>query len=167
MINYFGYKKPLFIVATILVVVVTCYVLLVAVFRNSYVICFGTPFPSHNDVERSALFQLPPSSRQLQYYANGLNRKSGCTIWIQFTISPSDINMLSESTNIVQFEPTQLEQEVFLYLLSKQGWKQPENILSGYNYTEIDAMYISQWVMIDISEPNEYTFYIITNKEWL
>jgi hypothetical protein len=133
---------------------------------NSYTVCFGTPFPSYQDLQQEAFFELPSSARNLAYDANGLNRKGGCTIWVKFEIDPGDLEDLQNSTLIESFKGIQLDGDAFLYFLQRKDWAQPNNSIAGVGYNN-DYPYTSQWVFIDMTDESNFIVYIITNQEWL
>ena len=134
---------------------------------NSYSICFGTPFPSLESVEKGVFFELPDSANDIEYDANGKSRKNGCTAWVKFGMDSQEIESFKASTLIENFEENLLDEAAFLHYSQEKGWHQSEGTLAGYRAIQINDTYVSQWIFWEDHEANNYTVYIITNKEWL
>lgn len=140
---------------------------------NSEIICFGTPFPSYSDVERSAYFEFPPTARNIEFHANGVNRKAGCTIWAKFDMDSKDLDTFKATTFVANLSPwTHLTGDDFDLFARQQGWNQPSGGLAGHSRPPLGAPGVSnssedQWIFIDTSNPQKWTVFLVVNKEWL
>jgi hypothetical protein len=158
-------KLPCAILLLFSVPVIACLGIFLMEWGNSYAICFSTPFPSYNDVERSAYLKFPPSAQHIEFDANGINRKAGCTIWVKFEMESQELDVFKATIRTKQLSSSkQLGGDAFDFFSRKQGWVQPSTSLAGY--WEINSSE-NQWVFIDTSQPDTWTVYLITNKEWL
>lgn len=98
------------------------------VWGNSNFICFSTPFPSYQSVEERAYLRFPASARNIEFYANGVNRKAGCTIWVKFEMDSSDLDTFIASTYVENLSSSaQLEGDAFEFFSAERGWSQPLN----------------------------------------
>jgi hypothetical protein len=141
-------------------------------FGNSKTICFQTPFPTNADVERYAYFKFPSTAENIEYYANGVNRKAGCTIWAKFEMDSKEMNVFQSTTYVTNFSSTRLVGNGFDYFSQSQEWQQPTSSLAGHGNPPAGAsgfftVYEDQWIFIDTSNPQTWIVYIIVNKEWL
>jgi|GEM_PF-5539057 len=157
-------------VGTLICIASTCYGVLGLMWVNSYSACFGTPFPSYEDVEDSLFFNFPPSAKDIEYDASSAGRKAGCTAWIKFEVDPSDLDVFHESTLIDSLEQVRLDKEEsgITRHMEKKGWSQPIESLAGHGHTS-DYVYppVSQWIFVDTSSSDSYIIYIITDSNWM
>jgi hypothetical protein len=135
---------------------------------NSDFICFGTLLPSNSDVENKAFVKFPESARNIEFHANGVNRKAGCTIWAKFEMQPNDLSALLKTTLVKKLDAAKLG-DTFSYLMQQQGWSEGSLGVKGYSETNMEAGVVStdQWIWVDTSNPSASTIYLIVNKEWL
>jgi hypothetical protein len=154
----------------ILAILITCSYLSLG---NSESICFGTPFPSYSDVEHYAYLKLPASARNIEFRSNAVNRKAGCTIWVKFDMDSKDFDTFKSSTYVKDLSSsTQLTGNGFEYFKDRQGWRIPLNALAGHDNPPAGAsgfptVYEDQWIVIDTSDAQKWTIYLIVNKEWI
>jgi hypothetical protein len=133
---------------------------------NSHFKCFGTPFPSLTNVEEQAYLRFPPSAQNIEFFTNAVNRKAGCTIWVTFEMDSNDLEAFASTIQVDQLSPTtQLSGDGFTFLSQRQGWYQTTPSLAGHGRSP--GLDEDQWVFIDTSDPERWTVYLITNKEWL
>jgi hypothetical protein len=139
---------------------------------NSYVICFGTPFPTFASVEDNAYFKFPPSARSIEYDANGVNRKAGCTIWVKFEIDGAELTTFVATTEVPALSANVPSSEGgFGFFMDKQGWTLPARVLASH--TPLDAknhvgfIYADQWIVVDVADSERNIVYLIVNYEWL
>jgi len=142
------------------------------VLTNSYIICFGTPFPSFGSVEHNAYFKFPSSAHNIEYDANGVNRKAGCTIWVKFEMDSAEFNTFVQTTAIHDLSASaSLTNDAFSYISTPKGWNQPTGALAGRAQPQrnADDIWVSadQWIVVDVAHPNHYIVYLIVNQEWL
>ena len=150
----------------ILCTVISIFTFLVLTIGNSYSGCFGTPFPSHADVEESSFFKFPPSAQQIEYDADMKNR--GCSSWITFSMESQDINEFQESTLVDSLQRIRLEGTVFYIRMKDKGWSQQEESLAGYgSNADYDYPWVEQWIFVDMSSADQFTVYVIIDKNWL
>ncbi len=142
-------------------------------YGNSNVICFGTQFPSNADVEQRAYLKFPTSAQNIEVHANGVNRKAGCTIWVKFQMDRSDSGVFKSTTYVSDLSSSAwLTGDGFDFFSGQQGWHQPPAFLAGHGIpppgvSGINTAYEDQWIFIDTSDPQEWTVFLIVNKEWL
>ncbi len=142
-------------------------------YGNSEVICFGTPFPSTSDVEHYAYFKFPPTAGDIEYHANGVNRKAGCAIWAKFDMDSKDFDTFKSTTYVANLSSsTRLTGNGFEFFAEEQGWQQPSAGLAGHSNplpgaSGFPTVYEDQWIFINTSDPQKWTVFVIVNKEWI
>jgi hypothetical protein len=155
----------------LLIFVIGCAVLLYASLRglgvlmleNSYTVCFRTPFPSDENVEKTAFFELPSSARNLVYDA--YNANGACRVWIKFEIDSEDLEVFQNSTLIENFETNRIiRDESFKLSMQEKGWTQSTYSIAGSGNLN-DYFYTSQWIFIDTTNPSSFVVYIILRQE--
>jgi hypothetical protein len=103
-------------------------------------------------IERSALFELPPSAENLESTCTGLQ---GWVAYARFDMHPSDLAAFVNSTYVelplssnINFADSPLPAGVT---------EQDVQAMSSYRYGRVNS---TQYFLIDTSDPSKYTVYI-------
>ncbi|MEL6524820.1 MAG: hypothetical protein AAFQ07_03825 [Chloroflexota bacterium] len=118
--------------------------------------CFGTLFPSIQDVERQARLQLPVSTTNMAYeFSNGIIHTQ-CALWLRFEMNPDDLTAFQASTLITAFDNTTtvhpLATEHFFANLDYTS----EWYLSGEGHAD----YFYQTIVIDVEKASNWIVYV-------
>ena len=129
--------------------------------NEAYYTCFGTPFPSLEDVERRGYFEFPDSATSIEYDAVIPNKLYNCTMWVWFEMDRNDFETFEASTFVKSITADTELDETFELLRSRQRWEHIEYDFAGEGW----GFLIKQWVYIDETHLDRWKVYIITDLD--
>ncbi|MEO0598465.1 MAG: hypothetical protein AAF126_20320 [Chloroflexota bacterium] len=118
--------------------------------------CFGTLFPSIQDVERQARLQLPVSTTNMAYeFSNGIIHTQ-CALWLRFEMNPDDLTAFQASTLITAFDNmTTVPPLAMEHCFANLDYTE-EQYLSG---TGRDS-YFDQTIVVDVENASKLIVYV-------